>query len=191
MLSKIALLVLGCIAEKPLNPYHLTKLFARLNTEHWFPMATSSIYAAIRSLVKKGYIEGRKVRSGNMPQKTVYVITSQGKKVLLDNLTNYLREPPNLVTEFDLTLLFLFHLPKEQVIAALRAQKVRVEREIAGRKRACAALESTIPYNGMITMRHGLYQREADLKTLTELLQHVEADEDWNRFPVLDLLQEE
>lgn len=191
MLSKIALLVLGCIAEKPLNPYHLTKLFAQLNTERWFPMATSSIYAAIRSLVKKGYIEGRKVRSGNMPQKTVYAITPQGKEVLQDNLVNYLREPQQVVSEFDLTLIFLFHLPKDLAIEALRAHKTRVEQEIAGRKRACAALESTIPYNGLITMRHGLYQREADLKTLTELLQHVEADEDWNRFPVLDLLQEE
>ena len=78
MLSKLALLLLGFIAERPLNPYEIKKLFAHLNVDRWFPIGSSSIYAAIKALVKKDYVAGEKIKSCNMPEKTIYSITAKG-----------------------------------------------------------------------------------------------------------------
>jgi len=60
MLSKIALLILGLISKKSLNPYEIKKLFEGLELKKVFPMSSSSIYATINALVKKSYISGKK-----------------------------------------------------------------------------------------------------------------------------------
>ena len=191
MLSKIALLVLSCIAEKPLNPYQIKKVFAQLNIDKWFPMAASSIYATIKALVKNGYIAGTKARSGKMPEKTIYAITPQGEEVLQQSLVTYLREREQILSEFDLAMLFVFYVNKEVALEALRTHRSLVEREIAAREQAYASLQDRVPYNGLINMRHAIHKREAELKTLTELIQHVEAETEWNHFLVSDLLGEE
>jgi DNA-binding PadR family transcriptional regulator len=191
MLSKIALLVLSCIAEKPLNPYQIKKLFVQLKTDRWFPMATSSIYATIKALVKQVYIEGTKARSGNMPEKTIYAITPQGQKALQESLLTALREREQFLSEFELALLFLCHLPREQALDALQTHKNSVERELAARAQMSTRLEENVPALGLISIRHSIYKREAELKTLTELIQHIETTPAWHHFLVSDLVGQE
>lgn len=186
MLSKIALLVLSCIAEKPLNPYQLKKLFAHLNLARWFPMADSSMYAAIKTLVKNGYIAGTKARSGNMPEKTIYTITSEGQHALERNLLAHLREHEHIVSEFDVTMLFLCHLPKDAALQTLHKRRDFAMREIAGQQQAHDNLRGKIPELGLINVRHSMYKREAELKTVTELIELMETTSDWNHFLVLD-----
>ena len=81
-MSKIALLILGLIAEKPLNPYEIMKLLEKMNVNDIFPMSESSIYATIRALIKKAYITGNKVANGNFPAKTIYNATKTGEAAL-------------------------------------------------------------------------------------------------------------
>ncbi len=190
MLSKIALLVLSCIAEKPLNPYQLKKIFGHLNLARWFPMADSSMYAAIKMLVKNGYIAGTKARSGNMPEKTIYTITPEGRQVLERTLLAHLREHERIVSEFDVTMLFLCHLPKDVALQTLRLRRDFAIREIAGQQQAHDNLCGKIPEMGLINLRHSMYKREAELKTVTELIELIETTSEWNHFLVLDLSEE-
>ena len=190
MLSKIALLVLSCIAEKPLNPYQLKKLFAHLNLARWFPMADSSMYAAIKTLVKNGYIAGTKARSGNMPEKTIYTITSEGQHALERNLLAHLHEHEHIVSEFDVTMLFLCHLPKDAALQTLHKRRDFAMREIAGQQQAHDNLRGKIPELGLINIRHSMYKREAELKTVTELIELLETTSDWNHFLVLGFSEE-
>ena len=167
------------------------KLFAQLKTDQWFPMSTSSIYATIKALVKHGYIEGIKARSGNMPEKTIYTITAQGEEVLQQSLMTALQDRESLLSEFELAMLFLCHLPKDQALEALRLHKNAVERELDGRAQDYARLRDEVPFTGRMSLHHAINKREAELKTLTELIQQVETETEWNHFLVLDLSGEE
>ncbi len=186
MLSKLALLLLGFIAERPLNPYEIKKLFAHLYIDRWFPIGSSSIYAAMKSLVKRNYIVGEKVKSGNMPEKTIYSITSKGKDALHHTLQSYLQEPEQNFSEFNVAIVFLCHLPKQTAMQALRAHHDYLNKDIDGKERHYKAKQAEhAPYLALISLKHIIYKREAERKIIEDLLKQMEVDEEWNHFPAL------
>ena len=72
MLTKTALLILGIIADEPINPYAISKLisFKRKNLRGTIP--DSTVYGIISMLHKKKLITGKRVRNRNTPDRTVY-----------------------------------------------------------------------------------------------------------------------
>lgn len=82
MLSKSAVLLLGIIHKKPLNAYEITKLLAYMNIKWWFNVADSTVYTTLKNLEKKGLIKGTTEHEGNMPDKTIYSLTENGKDEL-------------------------------------------------------------------------------------------------------------
>jgi DNA-binding PadR family transcriptional regulator len=193
MLSKIALLIISFIAEKPLNPYEIKKVFERMQIDKWFPIGSSSIYATIKALVKKGYISGTKVKEGNMPEKTIYAITPQGQEALQHSLAIYLREREQIVSVFDLAMMLICHVKKETALEALAQHQSHIEQEIAVREQVYTRAKNngTIPYTGLIGIKYSIYKREAELRTINDLIEEVKKDTEWNRLPVSDLLGEE
>lgn len=86
MLSKSATMLLGLISENPLNAYEITKQLQIMNVQSWYNIANSTVYATLKTLEKKAYICGTVEKEGNMPDKTVYSITAEGRKELLETL---------------------------------------------------------------------------------------------------------
>jgi len=188
MLSKISLLVLGLIGQKPLNPYEIKKLFEKLDMKKMFPIAPSSIYATINTLVKNNYIAGKKTREGNMPEKTIYSITKKGEKTLKKTLASYLADTEKVFSEFDISITLVCFLNKESALESLRSHRLAVEEEIAERRRQYKTYKNNgIPYPGLIRRNHNIYKREAELKTVKELIKKIENDPKWHHYPVLEL----
>lgn len=88
MLSKPATMLLGFISRQPLNAYEIVKTLDYMNIKYWLNIGTSTVYATLKTLEKKGYITGKTQKDGNMPDKTVYSITEQGMSALLETLRN-------------------------------------------------------------------------------------------------------
>ena len=190
MLSKIGLLIAGLIAEKPLNPYEIQKFFELTNFNNIYFISTSSIYATINGLVKRGFISGKKVKNGKMPDKTIYSITKKGKNAIRESLTKYLSEPEYLFSEFDITMAFICHLKKEDALEALEKHRLAIESVISESRIDYKKVkkEGLIPYTGLMRRKHHLYKREAELKTINEFIQLIRKDDDWNHFPASEWL---
>jgi DNA-binding PadR family transcriptional regulator len=189
MLSKISLLVLGFIAQKPLNPYEIKKIFEKLDMKSMFPMASSSIYATINALVKKKYITGKKTREGNMPEKTIYSITKNGEEALRETLHSNLSENERIFSEFDIAISLVCYLKKDSALESLQKHRMAVEEEIKERKQKYEKhqKDNGIPYPGLIRRMHNIYKREAELKTVKDLIREVENDKKWHHYSVLRL----
>ncbi|MDE5599048.1 MAG: PadR family transcriptional regulator, partial [Lachnospiraceae bacterium] len=86
MLSKPATLLLGIIYEKPLNAYEITKLLDYMNIKWWFNVADSTVYTTLKNLEKRELIEGTIERVGNMPDRTIYSLTSKGENELKETM---------------------------------------------------------------------------------------------------------
>lgn len=86
MLSKSATMIMGLITHSPLNAYEVVKQLQWMNIKYWYNIADSTVYATIKSIEKKGYISGKIEKEGNMPDKTIYTLTEQGRKELLETL---------------------------------------------------------------------------------------------------------
>lgn len=114
MLSKSATMLLGLITHQPLNAYEIVKTLDYMNIKYWFNIGTSTVYATIKTLEKKQYLVGEIQKDGNMPDKTVYSITEQGKAVFLETLrTSFLKFDYD-TNIFSITAFFLDCLPPEE-----------------------------------------------------------------------------
>ena len=188
-MSKISMLILGLIAEKPLNPYEIMKLMERMNLSQVFPMASSSIYATIKSLVKKGLISGRKVSSGNFPAKTVYSVTAAGEESLKGAVRENLENLRISYNGFDVSLSLICHLPREEALACLEKRAVEAEKQLSDLRSRYQELrkEGALPYTGLIRRRYGILKLEAELKIVKEMIRNIKKDRSWDHFPALDL----
>lgn len=88
MLSKSATMIMGLINSSPLNAYEIIKQLQWMNIKHWYNIADSTVYATIKALEKKGYLSGTIEKEGNMPDKTIYKLTVQGRTELENTLRN-------------------------------------------------------------------------------------------------------
>lgn len=88
MLSKSATMIMGLINSTPLNAYEIIKQLQWMNIKHWYNIADSTVYATIKALEKKGYISGTVEKDGNMPDKTVFRLTAQGRSELKSTLSH-------------------------------------------------------------------------------------------------------
>ena len=88
MLSKSATMIMGLINTSPLNAYEIVKQLQWMNIKYWYNIADSTVYATIKSIEKKGYISGTVEKEGNMPDKTIYTLTDNGRDELRKTLSN-------------------------------------------------------------------------------------------------------
>ncbi|MDP6179206.1 MAG: PadR family transcriptional regulator [Desulfatiglandales bacterium] len=181
--------MLGFIAQKPLNPYEIKKIFEKLDMKVLFPMASSSIYATINALVKKRYIKGKKARQGNMPEKTIYSITKLGEEALRKTLFSSLAEAERIFSEFDIAISLVCYLDKDLALESLKNHCIAVEKEIAERRKQYNKHKGNggIPYPGLARRMHNIYKREAEVKTIKVLVKEIENDQKWHHYPVLEL----
>ena len=78
-MSSIDLMILGLTQHRPWSPYEIIQLMETRSIKNWIKISDPAIYRNMREMAKKGYLIGKKVKEGNMPEKTVYRITKKGK----------------------------------------------------------------------------------------------------------------
>lgn len=117
MLSKPATMLLGLIWDKPLNAYEIIKLLKYMNIRWWFNIADSTVYATLKSLEKKSLILGSIEKVGNMPDRTVYTITENGRKELKNTIKKSILQFDYDTNIFSIAAFFLnIFTPEEQII---------------------------------------------------------------------------
>ena len=182
MLSKSSTLLLGIIAETPINPYEITKLMDYISVGNWLSLAPSSIYAAIKSLQDKGYITGKNIKEGNMPEKTVYTITEAGQKQLNIAIEGFLGNLEWDYAKFNIATILICHIAKDRALEILNEKIKKLNGKIDGLQSKLKELEVTEPLTGLHAIKHMIYLTNADIHSSQELVNIIEADNDWNYF---------
>lgn len=189
MLSHSSTLILGIVAEKPINPYEIKKLLEKIGIKKWMPVAASSVYSTIRDLSKKGYITGEVMKEGNMPEKTTYSITDGGKTVLHDTLVEFLGSTELDSKKFNISSLMLCHLMKEEAVEILKKKLNILEKKalMLGKMVEDFSNSKTIPYIGLSIIKHQLGITNTEISSTRELLNDINSEDHWNYFMARDL----
>lgn len=160
MLSKPATMLLGLIHRQPLNAYEIVKTLDYMNIKYWFNIGTSTVYATIKTLEKKQYISGKVQKDGNMPDKTIYSITEQGRTVFLDTLrTSFLKFDYD-TNIFSITAFFLDCLPLEEKKILLEKRMSVLREYLSGIKK-----QDTEPWEKQVNPYH-----VANLQRMTDIV---------------------
>ncbi len=182
MLSKASILILGIIEEKPVNPYEINKLLDVIKIREWFPVAVSSVYATIKALQAKGYIEGEAMKEGNMPEKTVYSATEKGRTHLNQALSAVLESEELDSVAFNIGTIFMCHLEKKLVLELLEKRLIKIRGALKAIKSQYDYFKNIekIPDYAIISLKHNTYLYEAEEKTTLELIDEVTKNPGWN-----------
>jgi DNA-binding PadR family transcriptional regulator len=180
VLSKTALLILGIIANEPINPYAISKLVNFKRTNIRIKIPTQTVYGIINMLKKRGLISGKWVKNGNMPDKTIYSITPKGEKLIKRNLVYWLANPQEILTELLLSIILIGYLDKETALKSLKEHQVKTEEAItvgkALRKSKKQADESHIR---KISIEYILKTLQVNQKIIDTLMKTVETEIQW------------
>lgn len=186
MLSYAGSLLLGMVAERPINPYELKKILEKIQVKKWLPLASSTVYVTIRNLAAKGYCVSTPEREGGMPERKVYSITENGRKELVKTIAEYLGDISLDPKKSNIATLMICHLRKEEAIGIMHRKLSKIQRIEAYLKETLEHVESGIPYTGACVIRHELTAMQAEAASTAELLGYVENDREWNTFMASD-----
>ncbi len=181
-LSKTALLILGVIADEPINPYAISKLisFKRKNLREKIP--DSTVYGIVNMLNEKKLIKGKRIKNNNNPDRTVYSITVKGHDLLKKNLMSYLSNPEDTLSELPLSLFLIGILDKTEVLKTLKEYRTRQNKEVALMEEMVESeIKRGVPYSGILAIEHILQILKLNLDTVNKAIQQIGADADWSR----------
>lgn len=116
------MVVLGAVHQfQPVHGYFLRRELMSWHVDEWANVQPGSIYNALRSLEKDGYVaEGATEAEGKRPAKTTYTITPEGEVEFLRLFRSALWEVEPFDTEPVMSIVSFMHvLSRQEVIAAL------------------------------------------------------------------------
>ena len=136
-MSTIDLIILGILLEKKKNAYELAKLIEDRGIDKFLKVSVPAIYKNCKRLYQSGYLNGQRVREGEMPEKLVYSINKKGKEHF-HNLMKYYsssmhHDPTPFFIDFNS---FLWNIEKLEMSEAiemlenLQFQLIRTEKWI-------------------------------------------------------------
>src|SRR5262249_238717 len=135
-----------------------------------------SLYHAIERLERAGLIDPVETsREGRRPERTVYRLTEQGEREVLDWLREMLAMPAHEPSQFLAALSSIPHLPAEDAVDQLSLRVHRLEMGIVGLN---AVLQTLTPQIGRIFLLEAEYaraMRQAELDWVRALIEEIRA----------------
>ena len=87
-MSTIDLIILGILLDKKMNAYELANFIEDRGIDKFLKVSVPAIYKNCKRLYQSGYLNGQRVREGEMPEKLVYSINKK-RKGHFHNLMKY------------------------------------------------------------------------------------------------------
>ena len=119
-MTNAELAVLSLISEKPRHGYDIEAQIEQRGMREWTDIGFSSIYAILKKLLKKGWVEAETTQSvGQGAPRKVYRITPAGRTAQQTAVIEALAEPDRPNSSLLLGLANLPSVPKSQALEAL------------------------------------------------------------------------
>lgn len=113
-MSTIDLVILGVLLEKPMNAYEMKKVMEFRNIKSWVKISNPSIYKNLLSLSKRGYLDSKVVKEGEMPEKTIYSINEKGRDYFIKLMEKYAEEPGMVYIDFTVFIANLHNIDPQK-----------------------------------------------------------------------------
>lgn len=175
--SNVELIVLHLISEREaLSGYEINRLVEERGYRNWAEVGTSSIYIGLEKLENKGLVvsmlDTSKQGKGPLPKK--YRLTSEGKKVLLEEMRKALSGESDIPGRFTIGLsgLVLFTL-EEAIVHLTRKHEQLAHRIKEQNSQFQAAGGDKLPFHVWALFRHTSYMLEKELEFVEILIRDL------------------
>jgi len=119
-MSTIDLILLGILLDKKMNAYELANFIDDRGIDKLVKISMPAVYKNCKRLCQSGYLNGQRVREGEMPEKLVYSINKKGKGHFYDLMkyysSNFHHDPTPFFLDFNS---FLWNIEKLEMSEAI------------------------------------------------------------------------
>jgi DNA-binding PadR family transcriptional regulator len=156
--APLALAVLGLLAGGPLHPYRMQRLLKDWGKDQVINVGQrASLYPTIKRLHTGGLIAVRHTeRDQQYPERTVYELTDDGRRVLLEWLADMVSIPRHEFPEFPAALSFVMLLGPHGALASLEQRAVLLTASLAALDNTLEQHSASLP---RVTLLETEYQR--------------------------------
>lgn len=186
MLTKASTIILGLISENPVNPYRVVGILEKININRWYPIAKQSLYSNIKKLNEQGLITGKTTKEGNMPEKTIYSITENGKNELYHTIVDFLSSTEVDVVKFKIGIMFICHIDQEEAIEILMTKSKKLGQIIGEIQKNLEQLKD-MPYNGILIQKYNVNIMASELECIKGFIENIKDDSEWKNFVSNDI----
>ncbi len=116
-MTTIDLILLGALCQSSKSAYDLQKLIEQRNLSRWVKIGSYTVYKKVVLYEDKGYVTGEAVRTGKMPEKTLYTITPSGKKAFADLMAKFSLAETRIFLDFNAVIVNLALVDDETAAA--------------------------------------------------------------------------
>ncbi len=175
--NPLALAVLVSLYERPMHPYEVAQLLRARAKQESVRLNYGSLYAVVESLERRSLIVAQAtVREGRRPERTVYAITDEGARELIDWLTDIVGVPVKEYPQFLAGLSFLSALTPDDALTALRVRTDALAMKLAQiRGGIRAAADAGLPRLFVLESEYEEQQLESELTFVTKLVDDIES----------------
>jgi DNA-binding PadR family transcriptional regulator len=130
--NPLALAVLALAFERPMHPYEMAATLKHRRKHDSIKLRYGTLYTVIDLLVSRALIRPKETsRGGKRPERTVYALTSAGRDLLREWMSDLLAQPAKEFPQFETALCLLPVLPPDEAVSLLRDRTVRLTGNIA------------------------------------------------------------
>jgi DNA-binding PadR family transcriptional regulator len=169
--SSIRLFILGTLsASGPLHGHQIRQQAQTDRTETWTDIRVGSVYGALKRLATEGLVrEVRTERVGNRPERTIYEITTEGRRALAAVHEVALRQIDHHFDPFDLALAQSRHIADEDLERVVANRLAGFEVQLASQRHAADVADPYLNEAERMVVRHLIERTEVEIRWHTEL----------------------
>jgi DNA-binding PadR family transcriptional regulator len=172
-----------------MHPYEVAQTLRTRAKHESIRLNYGSLYAVVDSLESRQLIRSTgTVRDGRRPERTIYELTDEGARELVDWLSDLIATPVKEYLQFEAALSFIPVLPPEDVVTLLlqrvAAIEVRLGQQRGGRR---AAEERGLPRLFLLEDEYQEQLLQAELHFVETLVKEIQSGaleglQEWQRF---------
>jgi DNA-binding PadR family transcriptional regulator len=160
-----------------MHPYEVAQTLRTRAKQESVRLNYGSLYAVVEALEKRGLVSAREtVREGKRPERTVYEITDDGAREMIDWMTELIGVPEKEYPKFMAGLSFVAALTPDDALRALRTRAEALTFKLAQvRGGMRIARDAGLPRLFGLESEYEEQQMEAELHFVNGLVKEIES----------------
>ena len=176
MANKNDLVVLGLLFEQDRYGYEIIQEVKARDFEQWANINPASIYNHLNKLEKSGALSSRLEKVGNSPERKVYSITEEGRKLLSDMVVEALSS--DSCADYAIGALgigFAYCADEQAALGAIQSKLAALEGVIGRLAAESEEYQELIPLNWLLLIENAIVQVKSDQDILNKLKEAIES----------------
>ena len=167
----LALAVLSTVYQRPMHRYEMASIMRARGKEQDMQIKWGSLYTVVDNLEKHGFVESiGNTRAGARPERTIYQITENGRRELIDWTRELISSPGTEHPRFAAGLSVMTALPPHEVVELLQIRLDHLQASISDQRSAIAEAGVEVPRVFLIENEYTVAIADAEAAWVKALL---------------------